>query len=120
VFSNAIHTSLLEKRIAELKELEAQQMAELKALAGTIADSVSPVGIIRSTLKDIAVSPDFRSNVINTAIGLGAGFLGRKLYVGNSKNIFRKITGSAVQFVLANFIRKKIPQIQENQLPREL
>ena len=89
-------------------------MAELKEMAGNIVDSVSPAAIIRSTLKDIAVSPDLRSNVINTAIGLGTGFLGKKLFVGNSKNIFKKITGTALQFVVANFIRKKIPEMKEN------
>lgn len=112
--TNFIHTSKLAARIQELKALEKQQMAELKRLAGSIVDSVSPAGIIKSTLKDIAVSPDLRNNVINAAIGLGAGFVGKKIYVGNSKNLFRKITGSAVQFIIANFIRKKIPEIQEN------
>lgn len=113
--TNDIHTGKLAERIQGLKELEKQQMAELKQLAGSIVDSVSPAGIIKSTLKDIAVSPDLRNNVINAAIGLGAGFVGRKIYVGNSKNLFRKITGSAVQFIIANFIRKKIPQMQEHQ-----
>ncbi len=112
--TNDIHTGKLAERIQGLKELEKQQMAELKQLAGNIVDSVSPAGIIKSTLKDIAVSPDLRNNVINAAIGLGAGFVGKKIYVGNSKNLFRKITGSAVQFIIANFIRKKIPEIQEN------
>ena len=112
--TKAIDMSPLGIRIRELKELERQQLAELKEIAGNIVDSVSPAGIIKSTLKDIAASPDLRSNVINTAIGLGAGFLGKKLYVGNSKNVFRKITGAAVQFVVANFIRKKIPEMKEN------
>ncbi len=112
--TKATDMSPLGIRIRELKELERQQLAELKEIAGNIVDSVSPAGIIKSTLKDIAASPDLRSNVINTAIGLGAGFLGKKLYVGNSKNVFRKITGAAVQFVVANFIRKKIPEMKEN------
>jgi hypothetical protein len=114
VVTNLIHTTKLAARIQELKEVEKQQMAELKRLAGNIVDSVSPAGIIKSTLKDIAVSPDIRNNVINAAIGLGAGFVGKKIYVGNSKNIFRKLTGAAVQFMIANFIRKKIPEMQEN------
>jgi hypothetical protein len=117
--TNVIHTSKLAARIQELKALEKQQLAELKQLAGSIVDSVSPASIIRNTLKDIAVSPDLRNNVINSAIGLGAGFVGRKIYVGNSKNLFRKITGSAVQFMIANFIRKKIPEMQENHLEQD-
>ena len=106
----------LESRILQLEKVQAQQMAELKMSAVGIVESFSPSNMLKSALKDVAGSPDLRSTAINTAIGIGAGFIGRKLFVGNSKNIFKKITGSAVQFVIANFVRKKIPQLQENNL----
>lgn len=105
---------LLETRILQLEELQHQQMAELKIVAGNIVESISPSSIIKNTLKDITVSPGLRSAAINTAIGIGAGFLGNKLYVGKSKSIFKKVAGSAVQFLIANFIRKKIPEMREN------
>jgi hypothetical protein len=107
---------LLETRILELEEVQRQQMAELKMAAGNIADSMSPSNMVKNVLKDIAVSPGLRSTAINTAIGIGAGFLGKKLYVGNSKSIFKKVAGSAMQFVIANFVRRKIPEMQENNL----
>jgi hypothetical protein len=81
-----------------------------------IVESFTPSNMLKSALQDVVRSPELRSAALNTAIGIGAGFLGRKLYVGNSKNIFKKITGSAVQFVIANFVRKKIPQLQENNM----
>jgi hypothetical protein len=108
--------SNLESRILELEKIQAQQMAELKMSAVGIVESFTPSNMLKSALQDVARSPDLRSAALNTAIGIGAGFLGRKLYVGNSKNIFKKITGSAVQFVIANFVRKQIPQLQENNL----
>jgi hypothetical protein len=108
--------SNLESRILELEKIQAQQMAELKMSAVGIVESFTPSNMLKSALQDVARSPDLRNAALNTAIGIGAGFLGRKLYVGNSKNIFKKLTGSAVQFVIANFVRKKIPQLQENNL----
>jgi hypothetical protein len=107
---------LLETRILELEEVQRRQIAELKMTAGNIADSMSPSNMVKNVLKDIAVSPGLRSTAINTAIGIGAGFLGKKLYVGNSKSIFKKVAGSAMQFVIANFVRRKIPEMQENNL----
>jgi hypothetical protein len=107
---------LLETRILQLEQLQQQQIAELKRAAGNIADSMSPSNMVKNVLKDIAVSPGLRSTAINTAIGIGAGFLGNKLYVGKSKSIFKKVAGSAVQFLIANFVRKKIPEMQENNL----
>ena len=108
--------TLLEGRILELEKIQARQMAELKVSAISIVESFSPSNMLKNALKDVAGSPDLRSNAINTAIGIGAGFIGRKLFVGNSKNIFKKITGSAVQFLVTNFVRKKIPELQENNL----
>ena len=106
-------TKDLKAQILELEIVEVRQMAELKMSAVGIVESFSPSNMIKSALRDVAHSPDMRSTVINAAIGIGAGFLGKKIYVGNSRNVFKKITGSAVQFLIANFVRKKIPVIQE-------
>lgn len=106
----------LETRILKLEQLQAQQIIELKASGANIVDSFSPSHMLKSALKDVVQSPDLRNTAINTAIGIGAGLIGGKLYVGNSKNVFKKIAGSAVQFLIANFVRKKIPEIQKNNL----
>ena len=104
----------LENRILKLEQVHARQMSDLKDLAADIVDSISPANLLKSALKDVVQSPDLRNTAINTAIGIGAGLIGGKLYVGNSKNIFKRITGSAVQFLIANFVRKKIPGLQKN------
>ena len=106
----------LETRILELKQVQAQQMVELNVSAADILESISPASMLRSALTDVAQSPELRNNAIHTAIGIGAGFLGKKIYQGNSKNIFRKITGTAIEFLIANFVRKKIPEIQKKNL----
>lgn len=98
----------------ELEKIQARQVLELKRSAVDIVESVTPANIIKSAFKNVAQSPDLRSSAISTAIGIGAGFLGNKLIVGKSSNIFKRIIGSTLQFGIANFIRKKIPQIQEN------
>ena len=103
----------LESRIRELEKVQARQMAELKMSAVGIVESFSPSNMLKSALKDVVQSPDLRSTAINAAIGIGAGFLGKKIYVGNSRNVFKKIAGTAVQFFIANFVRKKIPVIKE-------
>ena len=72
-------------------------MLELKRSAVDIVESLTPANIIKSALKNVAQSPDIRTSVINTAIGIGAGFLGNKLIVGKSSNIFKRIIGSTLQ-----------------------
>jgi hypothetical protein len=104
----------LEIRIRELEKVQAEQIAELKLSAIGIAESFSPSHILKSALTDVVQSPGLRNTVINTAIGIGVGLLGKKIYVGNSGNLVKKVTGSALQFIIANWVRKKIPGEHQN------
>jgi hypothetical protein len=104
----------LETRILELEKVQAIQIASLKSSAFSIVEGFSPANMVRTALKEVVQSPDLKKSAINTAIGIGAGFLGRKLFVGRSNNLFKKISGSAVQFMITNFVRKRIPEMQEN------
>lgn len=107
----------LEARIQELEKVQANQMAELKQSAVSIVESFSPSNMLKGALKDIGSSPGLRTAAIDTAIGIGTGFLGRKLYVGGSGNILKKIAGSAVQFLITNLVRRKMPEIRKTLLP---
>jgi len=104
----------LQTRIGELEKLQASQLAGLQQAAAGLAENFSPSGLLKSALQDVVHSPDLRATAINAAIGLGAGYLGRKIYVGRSTNVFKKMAGSGIQFLIANFIRKKMPGIQED------
>ena len=104
----------LEARIKDLEKVQALQMAELKLSAVGIVESFSPSNMLKSALKEVVQSPDLRKSAINTAIGIGAGFLGRKIFIGKSGGLFKKVTGSALQFLITNFVRKKIPEIRDN------
>lgn len=110
----------LEARIQELELLHTRQITALRQSAAGLVESMSPSNLLRTALKDITHAPDLRQSVVNAAIGLGAGYLGKKIYVGQSDNIFKKIAGSGLQFLLANFIRKKIPYIREQLEPHQV
>jgi hypothetical protein len=104
----------LETRIKELQAVHDQQVEDLKVSAGKIADSLSPAAMVKSVLQDVGGSSELRATALDTAIGIGTGFLGRKLYVGGSNNLLKKITGSALQFFLTTLVRNKMPDIREN------
>lgn len=103
----------LQLKIEQLEQLQTEQLSDLKSSAVALMGSFSPAQILRSTLKDITTSPDLKAAAIDTAMGIGAGFLGRKLYVSNSNNIFRKITGSAVQFFVTTFVKNKMSRLRD-------
>ncbi|MBL7730702.1 MAG: hypothetical protein JNM88_05950 [Chitinophagaceae bacterium] len=108
----AAHISL-EKRLAELYELEKEQIAELKQSFGRLTESISPSSLLKNSIKDIVTSPGLRSNLVDAAVGIGAGVIGKKLFVGKSNNLFKKIGGTAIEFFLSHFVRNRMPQLRK-------
>jgi hypothetical protein len=104
----------LDLRIRELEALQVQQTEEIRMSFRELADSLSPANMIKSAMRTVISSPGLRSTAIDSAISAGAGILGKKLVVRNSHNVLRKVTGTAVQFLLTNFVRNKMPAIKEN------
>jgi hypothetical protein len=111
------NTNDLQKRIEELKETERMQIAEIRYTATQLGKSMAPGNLIKNAISNVAASPSLRNSLLNTAIGLGTGFVGKKLFVGKSRNIFKKLGGTAIEFVLANLVRKKIPSLRAKVRP---
>lgn len=69
-----------------------------------VVDSIKPVNLLRSTVKDIADTPGIAKAAIGTTLAIGAGVLSKKIVVGKSSNLFKKIMGGIVEFTVANGI----------------
>lgn len=61
-------------------------------------ESFKPINLIKSTFKEVANSDDFKDDLINTSIGLTAGFLSKKLFEGVTHSPLRKFLGTALMF----------------------
>ncbi len=99
----------LDQKIRELELRQEQLLDELKQSASGLVHSISPANIVKSAMRNIVATPGLRSTAIDTAISAGAGLLGKKLLFRNSRGIFNKIAGTAVQFFVTNFVRNKMP-----------
>ena len=87
--------------------LETDQVLQgqlLKEQLYSTYESLKPVHLIKSTLKDLASSPYLTDNILATAIGLATGFLSKKIFVGSSGNLFRKLLGSFLQAGITNTV----------------
>lgn len=97
--------------IAELKDaiqlLEVEQTIKERLLKDQIflaVESLKPVNLLRSTIKDISSSPYLIDNMSGTAMGLLSGFLSKKIFVGASGNLIRKIIGHILQFGVTSVV----------------
>jgi hypothetical protein len=90
-----------------IKLLEAEQEIKAQLLKEQLYltyESLKPVNLIRHTLKEISSSPYLIDNISGTAMGLLSGFLSRKIFVGTSGNLIRKLVGSILQFGVTNVV----------------
>jgi len=67
-------------------------------------ESLKPVSIIKNTLNEITSSPYLVENMFGAVTGLIGGYISKKIAIGGSQNVFRKILGSVVQFGVTNLV----------------
>ena len=93
-------------------ELEVQGQL-LKEEFFNVIDSIKPVNLIKSMLTEITSSPYLIDNMLGAVIGLVSGYLSKKIAVGTSHNLFRKIMGSLLQFGVTNLVAQH-PEVLKN------
>jgi hypothetical protein len=104
--------SQLDFAILQLEQKRTIQEKDLVEHFNTTYQSLRPLNLIKGAIEDIAGSPEIRDNVINAAIGVGTGFVTKKLLVGKSDSLFKKILGGAIEFGVANIVAKNTDAIK--------
>ena len=102
----------LDKKIKELEIVEARQLADIKEQFSVVKQSLRPSSLVKQAFNDIKGSKKIQRNALDTSVGMGAGFLARKIITFNSKNILRKLTGYALQYITTKLVTKKMPGIR--------
>lgn len=67
-------------------------------------ESLKPLNLLKGALKDIASSPYLIDDILGAAMGLATGYLSKKLVVGASGNMFKKLIGSVLQLGVTNVV----------------
>src|SRR5665647_70297 len=87
--------------------LEVEQEIRGQLLKGQLYvayESLKPLNLLKHTLKEITSSPYMIDNISGGAMGLVSGFLSKKIFVGTSGNLIRKLIGSLLQFGITNVV----------------
>lgn len=104
---------------AELKDaiqlLEAEQSIKGQLLREQLFltyESLKPANLLRKALKEISSTPYLIDNISGTAMGLLGGFLSKKIFVGASGNLIRKLIGSVLQIGVTNLVAQNSETIK--------
>lgn len=96
----------LKDAIHQLEEDQAVKGQLLKDQLFKTYDSFKPSKLIGSSLKEIISSPYMIDNVIDTGISLATGYLSRRIVVGASGNIIRRLLGTILQVGVTKIVAK--------------
>ena len=99
-------TEALNKTIAALQEKKEIEFSLLKEQFKITYESLKPINLIKSTLANVASSPELKNNVLNNVIGLTTGYLSKKVILGKTRNPIKILLGSLFQFAIANVVSK--------------
>ncbi|OXG06180.1 hypothetical protein BC749_102162 [Flavobacterium araucananum] len=92
-----------------IDQLEIRQDAEwcaIKDEIDEIKDNLKPLNLIRNTVEEINETVGFKSNIAQSAISIGIGYLAKRFVVGKSTSTFKSIAGSLLQLVVTNLVSK--------------
>lgn len=93
-------TSAIELR-KQIQLLEIEQAFSEKLLKEQLYityESFKPINLIKNALSEVATSPSLIDNIIGGVVGLATGYLTKKIVIGASGGIFKKVLGSLMQF----------------------
>ncbi|HMI79898.1 MAG TPA: hypothetical protein VK484_13960, partial [Ferruginibacter sp.] len=89
-----INTAIqLKQAIAILKIEEEEKKAALVDQFHYTYESLKPINLIKNAYRKVAGTPDIANKLIGTSMGLGAGILSKRILLGKSTNIFKRILG---------------------------
>ena len=99
---NKSEIEALREAISLLEIRQKQELLALKTQFTLTQDSFKSMNLIKSTLQEISTSPDLRNIILNNTIAVSAGYLSKRILVGSSHNIFKKVAGTFVEFAVAS------------------
>ncbi len=105
-------TEDLNQRISSLQNKKVEDLRIMKEEFHTVYESMKPMNLIKNAIHEISTAPDLKNNLVDGAIGLGTGFLTKKLLIGNSINPIKNIIGNVLEFAIANVVSKHTDSIK--------
>ena len=102
----------LDRAIAELEHKAAFQKKDIQETFASVSESLKPMNLLKSGFRSV-IHTGNKEDIFNVLLGLGSGFLGRKLLLGKSKGVVGKTIGQAIQWGMAGLISKNAESIKE-------
>lgn len=113
---NINNTTELQARIIELQAQGEEESIALRAELSVVMENVNPVHLLANGLKEIIASPEVKNELFSLTLGMSAGYIAKKIVIGNSENPLQQIAGNVVGMVVSNNVADNSDKIRSTAL----
>lgn len=96
----------LRDAILQLESRQAEEARTLKNQIHLIHERIRPSNLLKTAFKEFAQPGDIKDNIVNTTVGLAAGYISKTLYERTSNSPVKKFLGSIIMFGITNLVSK--------------
>lgn len=99
-------SAALKDAILMMENQQEEQLILLKDQLKQTVDSLKPLTLIKNTLHDATRPPEIKDGILNSSLGLAAGYLSQKIMVGSTLNPVKMIFGAVLKYAVTNLVTK--------------
>jgi hypothetical protein len=103
---NRNETDSLNELIILQEQKHDNELGLLKEQFHVAYESLKPINLIKSVFHEVTASPEIKNDLVSNVIGLGTGFISKKLLIDGSHSTIKKIAGTVLQFAVATLVSK--------------
>jgi len=92
--------------ILQLESRQADEARLMKEQFLVAVESIKPINLIKSTFIEASESGDLQDNLINSTVGLSAGYVSKVLFQSVSGSPIKKVLGTAIMFGIKNLVAR--------------
>ena len=106
---------LLKANMLLIEDRRQKEYEDLKFQFHETSESFRPINILNQTVKDFGKLPEIKTNLFETILSITGGYFSKKILVGKSNSLVKKILGYVLQYTITNFISKKVSTEKEEE-----
>jgi uncharacterized membrane protein YeaQ/YmgE (transglycosylase-associated protein family) len=103
----------LNDAIMALQQKREQQWISLKEQFELTVEALKPNSFVRRFFKRITESPEIKGHILDAVIGLSAGYLSNRVFMGTSGNVIKGTIGALFQNIVTNVVSRSNGSIRE-------
>lgn len=94
----------LKQAITKLEERQREDLKALKVDLGNAYESLKPAHLVQTLVSEVFRSPEIKKDVLQSAVGFGAGWLANRFVAGKSPGLLKRAIAHLAQVGVTNIV----------------